>query len=83
MNEPEAHLMAVVVDHTTAMMINGLAKHQADRPTDPLDDDYLNVEHLCQRMDDWQRQDNAWRILIGARLVNSALEQGMKLVKDD
>ena len=65
--------MNIRVDNTTERLIDAWREHQAKKPDAP--EDYLcNVEHLRIRMDEWERQDNGYRAIIGARLSALAME---------
>lgn len=65
--------MYIEADHTTKMMIQAWAKHQKDKPQGT-EENLCDVDHLRRRMDEWQKQDSGWRLLIGVRLANRALE---------
>lgn len=56
------------------MMLDAWAEHQKTRPDVP--EEYLvNINHWTLRMDEWERADQAWRLIIGINLANKALRE--------
>lgn len=65
--------MKIDLDATTLVMLAEWVKHSKAEP-EVLTEDQVHVEHLRRQMDEWQRQEDAWWLLIGARLARAALE---------
>ena len=64
------------MDKHTEMLIAAWAAHQGLKPDAPAD--YLvNVDHLRMRMDNWQREDDSYRVLVGSLLATKALDEKM------
>jgi hypothetical protein len=64
--------MHVPVDPTTEMMLDAWADHRQAEPT-PIGDSapYFAIAEI----DEWQRLDDAYRLLVGTRLAARALEE--------
>lgn len=59
------------------MLVQKWAKHQKTRPFDP-DNVGSPPEYAVQMMDQWQREDSSYRLILGTWLANDALHAAMK-----
>ena len=57
--------------------IDEWAEHQKKKPDAP--DDYLtNIDHLRIQADEWERQNAAYRLVIGSQLARRYLDERLK-----
>lgn len=72
--EPDPAPMSVPIDNLQGLLLEQLAQHQRTRPFDP-DNLGSPPEYEVARMNEWQRKNDALRLLIGARFTQAALDQ--------
>lgn len=62
------------LDRVTRMMLAQWSEHRENEPKEAEDEYAVHVEYLRIRRDRWEQTDNAWRLLLGARLAWQAIE---------
>jgi hypothetical protein len=68
--------MQINLDRTTLMMVEALANEMGKEPVTP-DNDYHTphqLDEVARHHNEWAAKCAAWRLLIGARMVQLALE---------
>ena len=61
--------MSKIID----LLVEELREHQKKRPDEPTD---LYPDWAHQQYEDWQREDDSLRLILGIRLVENALKKG-------
>lgn len=66
--------MTLDVDRTTQLFIEALVEHAGRRPPDvDLDQPLLMIALSARRLDEHERNEEALRLIIGARLTQAAI----------
>lgn len=60
-------------DKVTQMMLEQWSEHRENEPKEADEEYAVHVEHLRIRRDRWESADNAWQLLVGARLAQQAI----------
>lgn len=75
--------MNIEVDRTTLMMVEALVTEMGKEPPTP-DPDYHPIEmigEIARKHSEWDRRCASWRLLVGVRLVQAALDAHAKQAK--
>lgn len=62
----------ITLDRTIRMLLAAWVDHQKVKPA-VADSDAVMYEFLSSKMNEWERKDQAWRAVISARLLSTAL----------